>query len=90
MVRLPLIYNSGCLLTQSTSGVVIVAGYSIAGWVGFACYYASNEQFQWRFPLSLQALWPLLMLCVVKWVPESPRWRKLFMVKTSPLNMKLI
>lgn len=76
-----LIYNSKYLVTKSTSGVVIVAGYSIAGWVGFTCYYASNAQFQWHFPLSLQAPWPLLMLCFIKWVPESPYWRKLYMVK---------
>ncbi|KAI9870980.1 MAG: hypothetical protein M1830_003560, partial [Pleopsidium flavum] len=64
--------SRGFLVAQH--GVILVVGYSIAGWVGFASYYAANPQFQWRFPLALQALWPMLMLSVLPWVPESPRW----------------
>lgn len=65
-----------CVILKSKSGVVIVTGYSIAAWVGFSCYYATNPSFQWRFPLSLQVLWPLIMLGLARWIPESPRWRK--------------
>jgi hypothetical protein len=57
-------------------GVVLVAGYSLAAWVGYASYFASNEAFQWRFPLCLQILWPLAMFILTPWLPESPRWCK--------------
>ncbi|KAI1630482.1 general substrate transporter [Exophiala viscosa] len=55
-------------------GVVLVAGYTVAGWVGFGCFFATNPNFQWRFPLAVACLWPLLTLAVSPWIPESPRW----------------
>ncbi|UNI21324.1 hypothetical protein JDV02_007323 [Purpureocillium takamizusanense] len=62
----------GFLVSQH--GVVLVAGYSLAAWMGVACYFSPNEAFQWRFPLALQALWPLGMLMLTPVLPESPRW----------------
>lgn len=58
------------------AGVVLVTGYAVAGWVGYACYFASNQSFQWRFPLALGCVWPVLLLAISPWLPESPRWRK--------------
>lgn len=55
-------------------GFVLVFGYSSAAWIGFACYYSKNLNFQWRFPLCVQVLWPLLMSFLAFLVPESPRW----------------
>ncbi|KAJ5988017.1 hypothetical protein N7481_003227 [Penicillium waksmanii] len=55
-------------------GVVLVLGYSLAAWTGFACFFPTNLSFQWRFPLAEQCLWPLLMLILTPWIPESPRW----------------
>ncbi|KAF8444568.1 general substrate transporter [Boletus edulis BED1] len=55
-------------------GAWIVLGYTIAGWVGVGTYYSSNMSFQWRFPLALQCVCPLALLCCSPWVPESPRW----------------
>ncbi|KAH8697583.1 general substrate transporter [Talaromyces proteolyticus] len=62
----------GFLVSQH--GVVIVFGYSVAAWVGFGCFYTTKPAFQWRFPLSLQCLWPLVMLLLTPLLPESPRW----------------
>jgi hypothetical protein len=59
---------------MNLSGVVLVFGYSAAAWVGFGSFYSTNPAFQWRFPLCLQCLWPLAMLCLTPWIPESPRW----------------
>ena len=28
----------------------------------------------WRPPLALQCAWPLMLLCGLYWIPESPRW----------------
>ena len=62
----------GFLVSQH--GVVLVGGYSLAAWIGFACYYSKNAAFQWRFPLCVQCLWPLVMLILIPFIPESPRW----------------
>lgn len=47
-------------------------------------YYSPDAAFNWRFPLSLQVLWPLLQLCFIAWLPESPRWRR-----SPPLNIAM-
>ncbi|KAK2935211.1 Major facilitator, sugar transporter-like [Fusarium oxysporum f. sp. vasinfectum] len=54
-------------------GVLIGTGYSIAGWVGYACY-PLNGNLQWRIPLALQAVTPALLLIGTFLLPESPRW----------------
>ncbi|KAJ5654632.1 MFS sugar transporter [Penicillium lividum] len=56
--------------------IFLVFGYMLAGWVGFACYYAQNTApaFGWRFPLALQCLPPLVLLLGSAWLPRSPRW----------------
>lgn len=64
--------SRGFLVAQH--GVVLVGGYAIAAWIGYACYFASNEGFQWRFPLAVQVLWPLILLILTPILPESPRW----------------
>ncbi|TFK56383.1 general substrate transporter [Heliocybe sulcata] len=55
-------------------GSWIVTGYAIAGWIGVGTYYSSNPSFQWRFPIAVQCLWPLLLVLCSVWIPESPRW----------------
>ncbi|KAF2021156.1 general substrate transporter [Aaosphaeria arxii CBS 175.79] len=55
-------------------GFLIVCGYAGAGWVGYGCYFLTNEAVQWRLCLALQMLAPLLLLAGSPWVPESPRW----------------
>lgn len=66
--------NRGMLV--SLNGVLIVVAYSLAAWIGVACYFSTNVALQWRFPLAVQILWPLLLLATLPIVPESPRWRK--------------
>lgn len=75
-------YETNFVLLQARTaadffiGVILVLGYSLAAWIGFASYYSSNKSFQWRFPLCVQILWPLGMLILTPLCPESPRWRK--------------
>jgi MFS family permease len=54
----------------------LVFGYSLAGWLGFACYYATgkNPSFAWRFPLCVQVIPPLMLGIFSIWIPRSPRW----------------
>lgn len=56
--------------------IFLVFGYMLAGWVGFACYYAESTipAFGWRFPLALQCLPALVLLLGSPWLPRSPRW----------------
>jgi MFS family permease len=56
--------------------IFLVFGYMLAGWVGFACYYATGPlpEFGWRFPLALQCLPALVLLLGSPWLPRSPRW----------------
>lgn len=57
--------------------IFLVFGYMLAGWVGYACYFAAVHNlpaFGWRFPLALQCLPPLVLLLGSPWLPRSPRW----------------
>jgi MFS family permease len=53
-------------------------GYSLAGWLGYACFFmAANDpaaQFAWRFPLAFQIVFPIIVLAGSKLIPYSPRW----------------
>lgn len=52
----------------------ITTGYAMASYMGLAFFYAKSPAAQWRGPLALSLVWPVLMLVVVLFVPESPRW----------------
>jgi MFS family permease len=56
------------------NGVLIAVGYALASYMGLAFYYSTNISAQWRAPLGLALIWPIVMLVVIRFVPESPRW----------------
>ncbi|KIY02780.1 uncharacterized protein Z520_01245 [Fonsecaea multimorphosa CBS 102226] len=66
----------------------IVIGYSIASLMGLACFYIDDLQAQWRVPLGLTLVFLVFMLCILPWLPESPRW--LLMVGRDAEAKKLI
>ncbi|KIW41719.1 uncharacterized protein PV06_07249 [Exophiala oligosperma] len=49
-------------------------GYVICGWIAVGTYFATNETFQWRFPLAIACLPPLIMVATIPFLPESPRY----------------
>ncbi len=56
-------------------GVSLGMGYAVQAWVGFGFFFwKSGSENTWRPPMSLQCVWPLLLLAGLPWVPESPRW----------------
>ncbi|KIX94624.1 uncharacterized protein Z520_09670 [Fonsecaea multimorphosa CBS 102226] len=55
-------------------GTGIATGYVAASWIGFGFYFVSASGTQWRMPLAIGALWPLLLAGGVLLIPESPRW----------------
>lgn len=65
-------HRRGFLAGQNAVGLVI--GYFLSSWVGYGTYFATNQTFAWRFPLSISCLFPLVLLIGSPWIPESPRW----------------
>ncbi|EXK93401.1 hypothetical protein FOQG_05518 [Fusarium oxysporum f. sp. raphani 54005] len=55
------------------NGWLIIWGVVIAYWTDYGCAsYTSDLQF--RFPIALQMLFGLIMLVMILFLPESPRW----------------
>lgn len=62
----------------AVTGIMYAVGYSLSGWLGYACYFTpdnvSYASFAWRFPLAVQCFFPLIVLLGAKMIPFSPRW----------------
>ncbi|GAA6022330.1 hypothetical protein JCM10207_003287 [Rhodosporidiobolus poonsookiae] len=54
-------------------GMMLALGYVISSWFSLAFYYTGG-QVSWRTPLSLQVVFPLVLVVGLFWLPESPRW----------------
>jgi len=59
-------------------GTMIGTGYAMACYVGLGFYFVNASGAQWRIPLAIQCLPPLLLACGVMMLPETPRWRRHF------------
>ncbi|KAJ9640137.1 hypothetical protein H2204_003362 [Knufia peltigerae] len=55
-------------------GTGIATGYVAASWTGFGFYFVNASGTQWRMPLAIGGLWPLLLAGGVLFIPDSPRW----------------
>ncbi|PYH91366.1 general substrate transporter [Aspergillus ellipticus CBS 707.79] len=53
--------------------VLVLVGFSLANWLNYGFSFA-NGPVSWRFPLSFQFTFILILTFVVPWLPESPRW----------------
>lgn len=56
------------------NGVMIGGGAALSSYVGMAFFFASNEAVQWRGPLGIIVILPIIILCFTPFVPESPRY----------------
>ena len=65
--------NRGVLVDCHSAALLF--GYTLASWTGTGFYFyhpvANN---QWRAPLGFQCLPVAIVLCLIHWLPESPRW----------------
>lgn len=46
---------------------------AVAYWVDYGLSFVENEA-QWRFPIALQVAFALATICLVAFLPETPRW----------------
>ena len=52
-----------------------VIGYIVASYIGVGFFYfETTTSSQWRGPLAIGCLFPLLLTFTIPWLPESPRW----------------
>lgn len=65
-------HNRGWLV--GVDAVMLTAGYSVATYMGLAFFSITGSSVQWRGPLGIAILWPVIMLMITLAVPESPRW----------------
>lgn len=66
-------------------GVVVTLGYFGGSWIGFGFYFLNGLRgAQWRLPLAIQAIPPLLCCISIVFLPESPRWRTLSFPPLAP------
>ncbi|KAF2096436.1 MFS general substrate transporter [Rhizodiscina lignyota] len=56
------------------NGVNIALGYALASYMGMAFFYAKDPVAQWRGPLGIALVWPFMMLAILPFIPESPRF----------------
>ncbi|BFZ60640.1 hypothetical protein YB2330_001681 [Saitoella coloradoensis] len=58
----------------ATQLAIVSAGIVIAYWLDYAMVRGASGQVVWRFPIAFQAFFALLTICMVLFLPESPRW----------------
>lgn len=63
--------NRGLLIC--IEGGVIAFGTMIAYWTDYGCSYGSQD-LSWRFPITFQCLFGLVVAIAMVGLPESPRW----------------
>ncbi|KAK5096994.1 hypothetical protein LTR70_002203 [Exophiala xenobiotica] len=61
-------------LMVGMNGVNIALGYGLASYMGLAFFYTEDPVAQWRAPLGIALIWPVLVILICFIVPESPRY----------------
>lgn len=56
------------------NGFMISFAYAVAGYIGRAFYSSSDPVATWRGPLGVYFFFPLLLIVIAFFAPESPRW----------------
>lgn len=55
-------------------GAMITCGITISYWMDFGLLFTDPNPVAWRFPLAFQIFFAGIILAVVLFLPESPRW----------------
>lgn len=65
--------HRGWLIMLEGSGAI--GGICFVGWLELGFYFVPGEnEVSWRFPIALQAIAPIVVLCAMPFLVESPRW----------------
>jgi MFS family permease len=55
-------------------GLGISIGYCATSWIGVGFYFVPASGAQWRIPYAITTVPSITILCLLPWIPESPRW----------------
>lgn len=66
-------HRRGTMLMVS-SGACIAAGLALAYWIDFAFAWVAPSSASWRVATAFQIVPALLAVCLLLFLPESPRW----------------
>ncbi|KAK5360459.1 hypothetical protein LTR11_010287 [Exophiala xenobiotica] len=55
-------------------GGALGIGYCMASWIGVGFFHVHAQNTQWRIPLAIQCILPIILGAGVLFLPESPRW----------------
>ncbi|KAI8725726.1 MFS domain-containing protein [Fusarium sp. LHS14.1] len=64
-------HQRGFLITLS--GALISCGIMISYWVDYGFYFLSGSV-RWRFPISFQSFFTIIVMIGLLYLPDSPRW----------------
>ncbi|KAL5588311.1 hypothetical protein FOBRF1_014839 [Fusarium oxysporum] len=56
------------------AGIFMCLGYALCNWIDYGFYNLPTSTLQWRLPLAVSMPLSCLILGVIMFMPESPRW----------------
>ncbi|KAF5255833.1 hypothetical protein FOXYS1_13726 [Fusarium oxysporum] len=56
------------------AGIFMCLGYALCNWIDYGFYNLPTSTLQWRLPLAVYMPLSCLILGVIMFMPESPRW----------------
>ncbi|KAL8701117.1 MAG: hypothetical protein Q9201_005082 [Fulgogasparrea decipioides] len=64
--------NRGAMLVIQSA--LIALGFPVSTFMGLASSQAEPSSFSWRWPIAFQGFFLVIILAVLPFLPESPRW----------------
>jgi MFS family permease len=52
----------------------LISGIAIAYWIDYVFVTQVGGQVSWRFPIAFQAFFAIIALCLMLFLPDTPRW----------------
>lgn len=55
-------------------GGMAISGVCLASWVDFGFFFVKHSAINWRMPIAIQVIFPIICFILVTQLPDSPRW----------------